>query len=513
MPRWTEGYATDIFAAQRFRRELAPVWLATACTLLGQRAPDPTRALRYADLGCGSGLTALTIAAVCPKAEVWGFDFNPAHVEAGRELADRAGLTNIRFVERAFSALAGDALPEFDVIVADRVLSVVSPDNRRHVIEFMARHLRPGGLACLGYTAATGWTEFVPLQTAMRQQAAASVEPADLAVPDVLAYLDRVRLAGAQYFARNPAVGDRLASMTGWDPIDLANEFLNENWHPLMFADVAEAMAESKCDFIGRATLHENIDQYAVQPGMVPLLEAASSVRMRETMQDIAARTSYRRDIYRRGLTGLPVAEHRAALAAMTVAGLRVAGDGPVTLPSWQGPIVPDAAHYQLLLEALRAGPLSVGAASALTGGDVEAAAQAIAMLISAGAAHPVMPDAAVQDAGAGTARLNRAIVAAVARGDEVGFLVSPLIGSAIAVSALEALVVGALIEDRDPADLDGLTRAVLIAMRLGGRPVMRAGEPVDDDAEATVLLRAGLAEILERRVPLFRALRILPEV
>ena len=77
----------------------------------------------------------------------------------------------------------------------------------------------------------------------------------------------------------------------------------------------------------------------------------------------------------------------------------------------------------------------------------------------------------------------------------------------------MEALVVGALIEDRDPADLDGLTRAVLIAMCLGGRPVMRAGEPVDDDAEATVLLRAGLAEILERRVPLFRALRILPEV
>ena len=67
-----------------FYREITPVWLATDPLLLGQRPPDLTRPFRYADLGCGNGFTALVVAATCPRAEVWGFDFNPTHIEMAR---------------------------------------------------------------------------------------------------------------------------------------------------------------------------------------------------------------------------------------------------------------------------------------------------------------------------------------------------------------------------------------------------------------------------------------------
>ena len=106
MASWDDGYVTDIVYTSNFYRECTPVWLTTACLLLGHRAPDLTKPFRYADLGCGHGFTALTVAATCPQAEVWGFDFNPAHIDSARSLATRAGLTNVHFAETSFADLA-----------------------------------------------------------------------------------------------------------------------------------------------------------------------------------------------------------------------------------------------------------------------------------------------------------------------------------------------------------------------------------------------------------------------
>src|ERR1700688_2550015 len=99
MANWNEGSITDIAARQRFHREATPIWLVTACAFLGARAPSLSKPFRYADLGCGAGFHAAVVAATSPRAEVWGFDFNPANIEIARDLAQRAGLTNIRFVE------------------------------------------------------------------------------------------------------------------------------------------------------------------------------------------------------------------------------------------------------------------------------------------------------------------------------------------------------------------------------------------------------------------------------
>ncbi len=85
MAHWDHGYVTDVVYTNNFYRETTPAWLASTALLLGHRPPDLAGAFRYADLGCGNGFTALTVAATSPQAEVWGFDFNPAHIEAARE--------------------------------------------------------------------------------------------------------------------------------------------------------------------------------------------------------------------------------------------------------------------------------------------------------------------------------------------------------------------------------------------------------------------------------------------
>ena len=78
-----------------------------------------------------------------------------------------------------------------------------------------------------------------------------------------------------------------------------------------MFADVAEAMAETKCSFIGSATLSENIDALAVPPGMLPLLSEATDRTLHETLRDFASAQAFRRDLYRRGLSPMPASEQQ----------------------------------------------------------------------------------------------------------------------------------------------------------------------------------------------------------
>jgi len=92
MPRWHQGYVSDVEYTHGFTRETTPAWLHFVALLLGYRAPDPGGPLRIADLGCGNAITAAVIAATSPEAEIWGFDFNPLHVDAGRRLASAAGL-------------------------------------------------------------------------------------------------------------------------------------------------------------------------------------------------------------------------------------------------------------------------------------------------------------------------------------------------------------------------------------------------------------------------------------
>jgi SAM-dependent methyltransferase len=250
MARWSEGYQIAVAFTNQFCREMTPAWLAFASLLLGQRPPDLTRNFRYADLGCGNGLNAIVTAATCPRAEVWGFDFNPAHIEAASALADRAGLANVRFVETSFADLAAVSpaatAPTFDFITAHGLLSCISPANRHHMTEIIGRRLRPGGLLYLSYAVSTGEPALVPLQVLMRMLAEATPERPDLAVAGVFGSIERLKQAGATFFQANPMLDEVLANIRRHDPRHIAHELLNQDFQPLMFVQVADLLADAK---------------------------------------------------------------------------------------------------------------------------------------------------------------------------------------------------------------------------------------------------------------------------
>jgi SAM-dependent methyltransferase len=516
MAQWNDGYVIDVAYTSNYYREITPAWLAMTSLLLGHRPPDLARPFHYADLGCGNGFTTLAIAASCPHADVWGFDFNPAHIEFASALAAHAGLSNVHFVETSFAGLAAQpdsALPDFDLMVSHGVLSWISPDNRRHLMATIARRLRPGGLAYLGYNVTTGWTAMMPIRALMRMLALASPERTDLAVPGVLDFVDRLKQAGALFFQANPSLETRLADIRKHDQRYIAHEYLNQDWHPLMFTDVAAEMAEAKCRFIGSATLAENIDTVSVPPNVAPILAETRDPYLRETLRDLGCAQAFRRDVYRKGIAPMPPPEQQAMIESMTLVGLGmpVPEAGP-TFATPIGNVSGKTEIYQPLLAMLDEGTLSVQAvrqSPAFAGRPLVELMQAFTLLVSGGYAHPMLPEGGTA-AGRDTARrLNRAIAQTNGNGVDLPRLVAPAIGSVVGADLLETLVVGELLAGR-AADVEPLATEILAALARGARNVQREGKPVTDPQEAHRIVVDAIRNMLERRVPVFRRLGIL---
>jgi len=84
---------------------------------------------RAVDVGTGSGVIALTLAAEFPKAEIVGVDISEDALMLARENADRLGLADrARFLR---SNLLGNVEPGFDLVVAN--LPYVSTDERHNL--------------------------------------------------------------------------------------------------------------------------------------------------------------------------------------------------------------------------------------------------------------------------------------------------------------------------------------------------------------------------------------------
>jgi SAM-dependent methyltransferase len=516
MAQWDHGYVTDIAYTSNFYREITPAWLSMTSLLLGHRPPDLAAPFHYADFGCGNGFTALIVAATCQHAEVWGFDFNPAHIEFATRLATQSGLANVHFFETSFADLAAlpdAALPQFDFAVSHGVLSWISHANRHHLLSAITHRLKPGGLVYLGYNVTTGWTSMVPVQALMQMLTAASPERTDLAIPAMLDFIDRLKQAGALFFQTNPSLEARLQEIRKQDHRYIAHEFLNRDWHPLMFTDIAGELAEGKCRYIGSASLAENIDSISVPADVAPILAEVRDPFLRETLRDIGSNQAFRRDLYRKGLTPLPAAEQQGLLETLTLVGLgQPVPEGGATFATPIGSVTGRPEVYQPLVEMLEAGPLSVQKvreAPVFAGRPLVELMQAFTLLVSGSYAHPLLPDDGMPAGRDASRRLNQVIAQANANAGDLPRLAAPTIGSSIGADVLETLVVGRLLAGR-PAEVDPVVADILPMLARSGRNVQRDGKAVNDPVEARQMISDAVRGIIERRLPVLRRLGVI---
>ena len=296
-------YVNDVPYVRHFIGDLSPARLRLVAALNGV-APPPGDELDYCELGCAHGDTLAALAASYPHGRFLGVDISAAHIASAKKLTRDGGLENIGFLERDFADLIEEDIGEFDFIVAYGLLTWISPEKRKSLLDFARAKLKPGGLLYVSYNAMPGWASVEPL----RQLLLSPVSPASSAGGSSLERARRgvdfaraMESAGAEYFGKNPAASEMLATMTKAGLPYVIHEYLHEHWVPMYFARVAWEMAAQDLHFVGVLPLFLNFRDTAIPESLDAIFASVTDRATFESLKDFAVNEFFRRDVYVKG--------------------------------------------------------------------------------------------------------------------------------------------------------------------------------------------------------------------
>ncbi|WP_431280527.1 class I SAM-dependent methyltransferase [Humitalea sp. 24SJ18S-53] len=487
MTGWNGGYPTDTTYGIAWQAAQTPLHAGLVCALAGVDW-QPRAEMVVADIGCGRGFAAGVLAAANPGWTVIGLDHNPGHIAEARDLAARAALPNARFVEADLGTLSDaaiDAWPLLDVVMVHGVWTWVSDAVRAGIVRLLARRLKPGGIAYLGYNALPGAAPDFALQRLFRHFAGAapggSAERAAAAVEAI-----RHLAATAPHHLPRTAMLQRILDpASGLEPAFLAHEFLTDHWRPVFQADLCAALAPARLSFVGSANLFEHRPAMVFSPGQAA---AMAGIAGDEVLKDLCLARPFRADVFQRGPR--PIDRSAALDRLLLVAASVVRGEGPrLTTPTGIAGLPAEA--WAPMAAALAQGVCRLGDLRRL--GPAIDPADLLVLLEGSGA---VLPAAAWAGPVAPARRFNQAAAAMLAAAGEAGgqfALAAPVAGGGLACSALDLALVGAILDA-------GRAEAPDLAVRL--RPGL--------DAAGHARAAARIEGLLAERFPVWRGLGIL---
>ncbi len=509
MTSWTAGYVADIDYTHGFYRELTPQLIGLATSLSDVLPPASGSKLRYCELGCGQGFSANVIAAANPQVEIHATDFNPSQIANARQLADEGGLANVHFYEHAFADFADEpSLPDsFDIIALHGIYSWISAGNRRYIVDFIRRKLRPGGLVYISYNTLPGWAPVMPLRRLLVDTAATRTGPITPRIDEGLALAESLVKANAGYFAQNSTLAGRLQKIKGMSRAYLAHEYMNADWTPFYFADVADELAEAKLTFLCSAHLLDMVEAVNLTPDQQTLLNAVQDPLRRQSLRDYLINQQFRRDIFIKGRPVLPPAAAQEKLLDQRFALSVARADIPLKVQALLGEVNLQAGVYGPLLDKLAAGPSTIREmASDKTIADLGWARlrQALTLLVGADRVQPCLPAQDEAKRAQRTKAFNAAVMRRADWSSDLQHLASPVTGGGVMVDRSEQMFLAGLGQKGvDPAER---VWAVLSAQ---GQKVVKDGKALETAEENLTELRTRFAAFTEKRLPLLKQLGI----
>lgn len=510
MTEWSHGYNVSAGYTYGYFRELAPDWLDYGLALAGQQAPQGMRR-RYLELGCGQGFNLLLHAAAFPEIEFLGIDFNPLHIAHARDLVARAGLTNLRFEEADFLALAAQwpaDYGQFDYVVLHGIYSWISRDLRRAVISCLKQAVRPAGVVYNSYNALPGWTSALPLQHLLRRHEQVSGQKPAAAIESGLALMQRLKEADASLFKALPHLGPRLDSALKQDRAYLVQEYLHDEWHPMWHGQVAGEMAGAKLSYVGTATLAEAYLPQLLSEGLRTLANECDDPLLRQELIDTAINQSFRRDLYQRGaIKDWPVQQAEWWKRVRLLATNKQPAEGKFAFSTSYGEVNGQPELYQPLIDALRAGPKTVAELHGLppfTGKPLGVLIQAISFLLHAGFAllHRTQGDVKT------SSRVNRAIARAVTEGAPYSYLVAAYGGQAIVASTVDMLLLDTHAENA-ASNLPQLAEGLWQRLVALGRTLQKDGVVLTEPESIRSEALAQAEQFVSSRLPEWKRLGV----
>jgi SAM-dependent methyltransferase len=514
---WTEGYVSDIEYTTGYYQEQNPVLLNFAALVNGYEAPRVDRAFTYFELGFGRGETVSLLAASLPQGRFYAADFNPAHVAGATSMAQSAALENLVLLENSFEELAAGAvaLPQFDFITLHGIYTWVTAENRRHIVDFIAKYLKPGGIVYASYNAMPGWTAALPLQRFLVEFGDAFPNRSDVQVGNATEFIDKMIAAEVNYFsAPESLLKVRLDGLKKHKPSYLVHEYMHKHWQPMYHADVARDFAEAKLEFVASAELSEAYPNLFLSQEKLQLIAAFPDPVMRETMKDYCRNVGFRKDVFVRGARRLEPLR-RAELLRQTGIALLVSRDAvQLDMQLSIGSVTAKAELCLPICDALAHRPHTLGELEALAvaqGRGIEDVAQIAVLLVASkqavlcGNLHgPVSQSDSSR-------RMNLVIAGKTRYADEFRSLCSGVVGGAVpAESYVQRLVYWLIAGEGIAEDVQALAQAGWKIMKAQGRQLVKDGVVLEGEQEGWAEFSLHVQTVLQQQLPVWRKLNML---
>ena len=503
-PTWSEGYVVDVSYTHGFYGELAPAALAFTALLGTVRPPAFEAPFTYYELGCGQGGTTAVLAAANPQGRFFGVDFNPTHIHNAQALVRAAGVDNAAFLEKSFAEIVGLDLPDAEVVALHGVWSWVSAENRAHIVEFIRRRLKPGGLVLVSYNALPGLAQVAPLQRLLAEQARAGTGELIARTRRALQFAQRLEQAGAYYFVASPLAKHRLGQLGRMNPLYVAHEYHNAQWAPFYHADVAQELSQAKLGYAASAITLDNFSQFVLKPEAAKVVAEAPDRTAAETLKDFARNCVFRKDLFTRGAPKAAAAELEAALDAMRFSLMRPRALCRLALRTTAGELALQPEAHAPLLDALAQGPMTFREAlqaPACAALGRERLRQALFALVAAENVAAAAPAAGEATRRSRTQRFNAAVLAGP--NAEYSVLASPVLGSGVPLTLLDRIF---LTSGRTGDAAIAHARAALAA---AGVKLTQQDRVVEDEAEASRVLEERAQRFFGALLPFYHLLGV----
>ena len=206
--------------------------------------------------------------------------------------------TNVTLFDRSFTDLLKEDLPSFDYITLHGVYSWVPERVREDIRSFIAKKLKPGGLAMLSYNAMPGWAHLQPIRRMMQAYASALPGNSIDRARQAFTYVRHLADNKAAFFEINRAATEHLKSVGEADVRYVAHEYMTPHGDPFYFPEVCSAMQGIGLAYAGGMLPEQNYVELAARPELVALLKTAPTRVVLETHRDFIVNTRFRNDLY-----------------------------------------------------------------------------------------------------------------------------------------------------------------------------------------------------------------------
>ncbi|MEK9969168.1 MAG: class I SAM-dependent methyltransferase, partial [Ferrovibrio sp.] len=460
------------------------------------------------ELGCGHGFSTMLLAAAHPHAEFHANDFLPNHIAYAKKLSAEAGLTNASFYDDSFEDFVHRDLPQFDTIVLHGIYSWVSEENRRHVIDFIAKRLKVGGIVYISYNCYPGWATMAPLRQLMVMFGGNSSEPLLPRIEQSLSKIQRLFDTNTMYARANPLLKDRFDGVQRQGRAYIAHEYFNNDWNIFYHTEVAQELRDAKLDYATTVEVVEHLDNFNLTQEQQALLNEIGNPDQREVMHDFATNRQFRRDLYIRGRLPLEAGNRTVRLMATRFVLSTSSADIPRSLLTPLGRLGLSAAVFDPLLNQLSRGPCTLSQLmedDALLSVGFPTVMEAVTVLVGQNHLQPCLPASGDADRAESTSSFNTAVLERALYSNELQFLASPLTGGGFQIGRFDQLFLLAVQRNlQDPASF------VAECLSKRNEVLVRDGQALQTAEENLSYLRERYSVFQTRTMPVLKHLGII---